>query len=87
MNKQEIISFLNYNYASAINMSRHGDIDLEKYRWVLGIAIIAEIKINDGLILIKNVHDPKARPTLYGIRVDIDYKNREKIELWQNITT
>lgn len=51
------------------------------YKWVLGIAVIQELKLHDNYRLVKE--EPVC---LFGIVVEIDYENPYNVQLYEDIT-
>ena len=59
----------------------------EDYFWRLGTAIMDELKTVDSVYARELLFPSKDEiPTLYGIRVEPDYKNPDNIRLYEDIT-
>jgi hypothetical protein len=72
--------FYLYDKANALKFS----FDKEKYKWILGIDVIHKLlSLNKEGFYTQDYNQP---PTLFGIVVERDYSNPERIELWENIT-
>lgn len=63
------------------------DFKPEEFRWRLGAAVIRDLDTiyNYGIVTQKLVK-PDAKPTLYGIDVEIDYENPYNLQLFEDIT-
>lgn len=70
-----------YNLAVLRNNTLHFNRD--DYKWVLGIKVVNELENRNEIY--RSAIYPE-QPTLFGIVVDVDFKNPDNIQLWENIT-
>lgn len=85
MEQRDLFMLKNYLYylydkANALKFS----FDKKIYKWILGIDVIHKLlSLNKEEFYTQDYNQPS---TLFGIVVEIDYSNPERIELWENIT-
>ena len=59
------------------------EFDPDNYKFVLGARVFMSLQKSCDKPL---SHTPDTMPVLYVIKVDIDYRRPEAVELWENIT-
>lgn len=67
---------------NALRTTKGDSFNYNDYMWVLGTAILDELKINDFYKVIKTT----GPIFLFGIEVEIDYSNIYKVQLFEDIT-
>ncbi len=63
------------------------DFKSDDYRWKLGAAVIYDLDsmYHYGIALQTMLHSDEV-PTLFGIKIDIDYENPYTLQLFEDIT-
>ena len=61
------------------------EFDPDNYKFVLGARVFMSLQKSCDKPLSLS-HTTDTMPVLYGIKVDIDYRRPEAVELWENIT-